>query len=98
MCIRDRSQGTEVGLITSVTEPFCGNCTRARISADGRFFTCLFSSKGLDLLSPIRMGSSDEEIASIIKSHWEEREDRYSEIRSEETESLERIEMSYIGG
>ena len=92
------SKGTEVGLITSVTEPFCSNCTRARISADGRLFTCLFSTKGLDLLSPIRMGSSDEEIVSMIESHWEEREDRYSEIRSEATESLERIEMSYIGG
>ena len=91
-------QGSEVGLITSVTEPFCGNCTRARISADGRFFTCLFSSRGLDLLSPIRMGSSDEEIASLIRSHWQEREDRYSEIRSEKTKSSDRIEMSYIGG
>ena len=91
-------QGSDVGLITSVTEPFCGNCTRARISADGRFFTCLFSSRGLDLLSPIRMGSSDEEIASLIRSHWQEREDRYSEIRSEKTKSSDRIEMSYIGG
>ena len=91
-------QGSEVGLITSVTEPFCGNCTRARISADGRFFTCLFSSRGLDLLSPIRMGSSDEEITSLIRSHWQEREDRYSDIRSENTKSSDRIEMSYIGG
>ena len=91
-------QGSEVGLITSVTEPFCGNCTRARISADGRFFTCLFSSRGLDLLSPIRMGSSDEEIASLIRSHWQQSEDRYSEIRSEKTKSSDRIEMSYIGG
>ena len=73
-------------------------CIRDRISADGRLFTCLFSTKGLDLLSPIRMGSSDEEIVSMIESYWEEREDRYSEIRSEATESLERIEMSYIGG
>ena len=94
----ETAQGDEVGLITSVTEPFCGNCTRARISADGRFYTCLFSSRGLDLLSPIRMGSSDEEIASIIRSHWQEREDRYSEIRSEMSKPSDRIEMSYIGG
>tara|TARA_Y100001934_G_C12158223_1_gene680683 strand:- start:231 stop:962 length:732 start_codon:yes stop_codon:yes gene_type:complete len=94
----ETTQGDEVGLITSVTEPFCGNCTRARISADGRFYTCLFSSRGLDLLSPIRMGSSDEEIASIIRSHWQEREDRYSEIRSEMSKPSDRIEMSYIGG
>lgn len=94
----ETAQGDEVGLITSVTEPFCGNCTRARISADGRFYTCLFSSRGLDLLSPIRMGSSDDEIASIIRSHWQEREDRYSEIRSEMSKPSDRIEMSYIGG
>ena len=94
----ETSDGNEVGLITSVTEPFCGNCTRARISADGRLFTCLFSSKGLDLLSPIRMGSSDNEITTMIKAYWEQREDKYSEIRSEATNSLKRIEMSFIGG
>jgi len=90
--------GGEIGLITSVTEPFCSNCTRARLSADGRFFTCLFSNKGLDLLSPIRLGHSDAEISSLIESHWSNREDRYSEIRSESTTVTERVEMSYIGG
>ena len=91
-------QGNEVGIITSVTEPFCKNCTRARISADGRLFTCLFANRGLDLLTPLRDGSSDSEIESMIRRHWEVRQDRYSEIRSEETVNRERVEMSYIGG
>ena len=90
--------GSEIGLITSVTEPFCGNCTRARLSADGRLFTCLFSNKGLDLLTPLRAGNSDQEIASLIKSNWSHREDRYSEIRSESSDAMNRVEMSYIGG
>ena len=90
--------GDEIGVISSVTEPFCGDCSRARISADGRLFTCLFSNKGLDLLSPIRLGYSDEQIASIITSTWNARDDRYSEMRSELTSELQRVEMSYIGG
>tara|TARA_Y100001970_G_scaffold29640_1_gene36704 strand:- start:2388 stop:3290 length:903 start_codon:yes stop_codon:yes gene_type:complete len=91
-------KGDEVGIITSVTEPFCKHCTRARISADGRLFTCLFANRGLDLLTPLRNGSSDSEIEAIIRQHWEDRQDRYSEIRSEETANRERVEMSYIGG
>ncbi|MEE2812753.1 MAG: GTP 3',8-cyclase MoaA [Candidatus Thermoplasmatota archaeon] len=91
-------QGGEVGLITSVTEPFCGDCTRARLSADGHLYTCLFASKGLDLLTPLREGASDDELLALIESCWSKREDRYSEIRSEESSSRVRVEMSYIGG
>ena len=91
-------QGNEVGIITSVTEPFCRQCTRARISADGRLFTCLFASSGLDLLTPMREGMSNREIRSLIEERWKSRQDRYSELRSEETRGKERVEMSYIGG
>ena len=91
-------QGNEVGIITSVTEPFCRQCTRARISADGRLFTCLFASSGLDLLTPMREGMSNREIKSLIEERWKGRQDRYSELRSEETIGKERVEMSYIGG
>ncbi len=90
--------GNEVGIITSVTEPFCGHCTRARVSADGKLFTCLFANRGIDLLSPMRDGYTDTEIEALIRQKWESRQDRYSEIRSEETASRERVEMSYIGG
>ena len=90
--------GGEVGLISSVTEPFCGDCTRARLSADGRLFTCLFSSKGLDLLTMMRDGSTDKELVEAIKKTWRNRKDRYSEIRSKQTTESHRIEMSYIGG
>tara|TARA_Y100000996_G_scaffold324314_1_gene260326 strand:- start:2621 stop:3523 length:903 start_codon:yes stop_codon:yes gene_type:complete len=90
--------GNEVGIITSVTEPFCGHCTRARVSADGKLFTCLFANRGIDLLSPMRDGYTDTEIEALIRQQWESRQDRYSEIRSEETASRERVEMSYIGG
>tara|TARA_B100000965_G_C19582460_1_gene754228 strand:+ start:37 stop:759 length:723 start_codon:yes stop_codon:yes gene_type:complete len=91
-------EGNEVGIITSVTEPFCGHCTRARVSADGKLFTCLFANRGIDLLSPMRDGYTDTEIETLIRQQWESRQDRYSEIRSEETASRERVEMSYIGG
>ncbi|MEC9089757.1 MAG: GTP 3',8-cyclase MoaA [Candidatus Thermoplasmatota archaeon] len=90
--------GSEVGFITSVTEPFCGDCTRARLSANGHLYTCLFASEGLDLLTPLRDGASDEELTSLIVNCWTNREDRYSEIRSEETNIDKRVEMSYIGG
>ena len=92
------ANGGEVGIISRVTEPFCGDCTRARLSADGRLFTCLFSSKGVDLLSMIRDGSTDEELTETIEKTWRDREDRYSEIRSEQAIAPNRIEMSYIGG
>ena len=90
--------GGEVGLITSVTEPFCGDCSRARLSADGHLYTCLFASKGLDLLTPMRMGASDTELLKLIEECWEARDDRYSEIRSEQTSVHPRVEMSFIGG
>ena len=92
------AKGGEIGIISSVTEPFCGDCTRARLSADGRLFTCLFSSKGADLLSMMRDGLTDKELAETIETIWRNREDRYSEIRSEQTTVSDRIEMSYIGG
>ena len=90
--------GGEVGLITSVTEPFCGDCSRARLSADGHLYTCLFASKGLDLLTPMRMGASDTELLNLIEECWKARDDRYSEIRSEQTSVHPRVEMSFIGG
>jgi cyclic pyranopterin phosphate synthase len=90
--------GNEIGLIASVTQPFCGDCTRARLSADGKLFTCLFSNRGHDLKSLLRGGKSDQEILDVIKAIWTQRQDRYSEIRSEETVGQPKIEMPYIGG
>ena len=91
-------QGGEVGLITSVTEPFCGDCTRARLSADGHLYTCLFASQGLDLLTPMREGATDDDLLSLIESRWMARDDRYSELRAEASPTRARVEMSYIGG
>ena len=88
----------EIGVIASVTAPFCGDCTRARLSADGRLFTCLFAAVGTDLRPILRDGSSDDEIAALLQGIWTRREDRYSEQRTAETRSTSRIEMSYIGG
>lgn len=89
----------EVGLIASVTQPFCGSCTRVRLSPDGSIFTCLFAGTGTDLKGPIRSGASDEELRSLIDTVWRKRSDRYSEIRSSQTVSIgQRVEMSYIGG
>jgi cyclic pyranopterin phosphate synthase len=89
----------EVGLIASVTQPFCGSCTRVRLSPDGSIFTCLFAGTGTDLKEPIRSGATDEELGSLIDAVWTKRRDRYSEIRSSQTVSIgQRVEMSYIGG
>jgi GTP 3',8-cyclase len=88
----------EVGIIASVTLPFCGACTRARLSADGELYTCLFGAHGHDLRTLLRNGSSDEEIEASIGSIWRVRSDRYSEIRSEDTLGLAKVEMSRIGG
>ena len=88
----------EIGLIASVTQPFCGDCTRLRVSAEGAAYTCLFATEGTDLKSLIRSGASDGEWLAAIADLWGQRSDRYSEIRSQATESWERIEMSYIGG
>ena len=91
--------GGEIGIISSVTEPFCSDCTRARISSDGRLFTCLFSNNGLDLISPIRAGHTDSYIMDLIRERWSKRKDRYSEERSLNSSKMsERVEMSYIGG
>ena len=88
----------EIGVISSVSQPFCGTCSRARISADGQLFTCLFATSGTDLRAPLRSGASDEELEALIRRVWEKRTDRYSEIRSEATLNLPKVEMSYIGG
>ena len=90
--------GGEVGVITSVSKPFCGACTRARISAEGKLYTCLFAARGTDLRALLRSGSSDEELAAAVAAVWARRADRYSEIRTEHTTERPRVEMSYIGG
>lgn len=88
----------EIGVIGSVTQPFCGDCTRARLSADGKLYTCLFAVRGHDLRAIVRSGASDAELHEAVGSVWERRADRYSEIRTEETSHLRKVEMSYIGG
>jgi cyclic pyranopterin phosphate synthase len=88
----------EIGIITSVTQPFCGSCTRARLSADGELYTCLFASHGFDLRKLLRDGTCDDDLASVIANLWRIRSDRYSEIRSAATANLSRVEMSHIGG
>jgi len=96
---RYRDGAGEVGVITSVTQPFCGDCTRARLSADGRLFTCLFAVAGTDLRALVRDGrSGDADLAAAIAGVWRARDDRYSELRSRATAGLPRVEMSYIGG
>ena len=88
----------EVGFISSVSDPFCGDCVRARISADGRLHTCLFASGGHDLRAIIHNGADGKALTDAIAAIWSRRDDRYSEIRSQETSALPRVEMSYIGG
>jgi cyclic pyranopterin phosphate synthase len=88
----------EVGVIASVTQPFCGDCTRARLSADGRLYTCLFAVQGTDLRALVRNGTPDDGLEDAIAVLWRRRTDRYSELRSAETAGLHRVEMSYIGG
>jgi cyclic pyranopterin phosphate synthase len=95
---RYRDGRGEVGVIASVTRPFCGACTRARLSADGSLYTCLFATTGHDLRALVRDGSSDGDIAASIGGIWRERSDRYSELRSAATRDLPKVEMSYIGG
>ena len=88
----------EIGVISSVTQPFCGDCTRARLSADGKVYTCLFAVQGHDLRALLRDGASDEELSAAIAAVWRARTDRYSELRSAATVDLPKVEMSYIGG
>jgi cyclic pyranopterin phosphate synthase len=89
----------EIGFISSVTEAFCSDCTRARLSTDGKLFTCLFAGEGRDLRGPMKAGASDEELEALITDAWDQRTDRYSKIRTSMLESLERkVEMYQIGG
>jgi cyclic pyranopterin phosphate synthase len=88
----------EIGIITSVTQPFCGTCTRARVAADGRVYLCLFAGSGVDFRGMLRGGAGDDEISGIIARVWRGRDDRYSDLRSEATPGLRKVEMSHIGG
>ena len=88
----------EIGVIASVTQPFCGDCTRVRLSADGKLYTCLFAVRGHDLRAILRSGAGDEELEEAVRAIWERRTDRYSELRTAETARLRKVEMSYIGG
>ena len=90
--------GGELGVITSVSRPFCGDCTRARLGVDGKLYTCLFATTGIDLREPLRTGASDDDLQRIIADRWRRRDDRYSELRGLGVAEGERIEMSYIGG
>ncbi len=95
---RHRDGGGEIGVISSVTQPFCGDCTRARLSADGRLYTCLFASEGRDLRAPLRDGATEAQLTAIIAGTWIERSDRYSELRSSQTSAAPKAEMSLLGG
>ena len=88
----------EVGFISSISQPFCGDCTRARLSPEGELFTCLFAAKGHDFRTLLRNGASDDDLSAFLGRAWRARDDRYSELRSEATVGLERVEMSHIGG
>jgi len=106
---RYRDGGGEVGVIASVTKPFCGTCTRLRLSPEGQIYTCLFARVGTSLRDPLRAGASDDELTAIMAGVWRRRTDRYSEIRTAATDPNEpsapddgrprkKIEMYYIGG
>ncbi len=88
----------EIGFISSVTQPFCRRCTRARLSTDGKLFTCLFATSGVDLRTPLREGASDSELLNIIQDIWQKRDDQYSELRSTAPNPSNKIEMFQIGG
>jgi cyclic pyranopterin phosphate synthase len=90
--------GGELGVIASVTQPFCRDCTRARVSADGRIYTCLFAVDGHDARAVLRGGATDEELATFVEGIWARRGDRYSELRSAATSRLPKIEMFAMGG
>jgi cyclic pyranopterin phosphate synthase len=95
---RYRDGGGEVGVIASVSTPFCGDCTRARLSAEGKLYTCLFAADGFDMRALLRSGATDEELRAAIGAVWRVRRDRYSEIRTGETADLRRVEMFAMGG
>jgi cyclic pyranopterin phosphate synthase len=91
----------EVGFISSVSQPFCGACSRARLSSEGKFYTCLFATQGLDLRAALRAGTNDADMLQLIRGTWGIRTDRYSELREELRRSepdTRKIEMNYIGG
>jgi GTP 3',8-cyclase len=95
---RYRDGSGEIGVIASVTRPFCATCTRARLSAEGQLYLCLFGIRAYDLKRPLRAGAPDDELAAVVRDAWGRRTDRYSEIRSAATIDLPRVEMSHIGG
>ena len=98
--MRTRTALGEVGFISSVSQPFCGDCSRARISSDGSFYTCLFATQGMDLRGPLRAGATDDELFELIRGIWSGRRDRYSELRASmrDAADLHKVEMNYIGG
>jgi len=98
MRYRYRDGGGEIGVIASVTQPFCGDCSRLRLSSDGQIYTCLFSVKSTDLRGPMRDGATDEELEALIRGAWGNRVDRYSEERTSLTERRKKVEMYHIGG
>jgi cyclic pyranopterin phosphate synthase len=95
---RHAGDGGEIGFISSVTRPFCSDCTRARVSADGHLFTCLFAAHGHDLRHLLRSGMSDDQISGTLSALWRDRSDRYSELRSAATQLQPKAEMSLLGG
>jgi cyclic pyranopterin phosphate synthase len=95
---RFRDGSGEIGVIASVSRPFCGDCTRARLSAEGHLYTCLFAVRGTDLKEPLRAGAPDEALEVMIRAVWADRADRYSELRSAATERLPKVEMFALGG
>jgi GTP 3',8-cyclase len=95
---RYRDGAGEVGVIASVTEPFCGACTRARLSADGKLYTCLFAAAGHDLRPLVRGGATTAELEEALAAIWSRRDDRYSELRAAATANPRKVEMSFIGG
>jgi cyclic pyranopterin phosphate synthase len=95
---RYRDGDGEVGVIASVTQPFCGDCTRARLSAEGKLYTCLFAVDGHDLRSVVRSAATEDELDSIIAAVWHVRDDRYSDLRTQATANLPKVEMFAMGG
>jgi cyclic pyranopterin phosphate synthase len=95
---RYRDGSGEIGVIASVSRPFCGDCTRARLSAEGHLYTCLFAVHGTDLKTPLRAGEADDALEARIRNVWAVRADRYSELRSAATETLPKVEMFALGG
>ena len=95
---RYRDGAGEIGVVSSVTQPFCGDCTRARLSADGSLYTCLFATAGHDLRPVLRSGSTDVELTDALLAIWSGRSDRYSDLRTLDTVELPKVEMSFIGG